>query len=434
MKALITGITVGKSRNASATLIYRIFDKYKDCDTHINIIDDLTDGNWAIDKRDVIFIEDEIPNIEYNSKCYICSEEYFNDVSEKFLQDFTLNSYNKLVGKEYISDEDFYIKYYSIKKDNIFDWKKIIKDFFGDRVDIQNEYFIVHFPKKHVENSSGRQHTIYDVYLKITINYSNSSRMYYGHYFNEYFDKYLQNCYANPCFLLTSGTRTTASKEEHISSYCFSHFQRGFGEWRNTCLGEGLLRKYGSIPISNEELAVGYCVALENYLSWESLEGGPYIKISDIRSNIERENLNSSLFSSRIMKSLISNKFNNLILNLDTNKVYINENVLDEVNSFYAINGDYISLDKLNQNDKNNSNHKEIVGNNFFTFNGKETGKLTIDYSLNKSSSETIFSGELDVYRMHYSSLEQSLTNKINSIINDKSNNFLEKKPLFRIN
>ena len=195
-----------------------------------------------------------------------------------------------------------------------------------------------------------------------------------------------------------------------------------------------MLRKYGSIPISNEELAVGYCVALENYLSWESLEGGPYIKISDIRSNIERENLNSSLFSSRMMKSLISSKFNNLILNLDTNKVYINENVLDEVNSFYAINENYISLDKLNQNDKNNSNHKEIVGNNFFTFNGKETGKLTIDYSLNKSSSETIFSGELDVYRMYYSSLEQSLTNKINNIINDKSNNFLEKKPLFRIN
>ena len=121
MKALITGITEKESRGASATLIYRIFDKYTDCGTRINIIDELTDGNWVIDKKDIIFIEDEIPNIEYNSTCYINSEEYYNDVSEKFLQDFTLNSYNKLVGEEYISDEDFYIKYYNVKETIVFD-------------------------------------------------------------------------------------------------------------------------------------------------------------------------------------------------------------------------------------------------------------------------------------------------------------------------
>jgi hypothetical protein len=134
-----------------------------------------------------------------------------------------------------------------------------------------------------------------------------------------------------------------------------------------------------------------------------------------------------------MIKSLMANKFNNLILDIDRNKIYIGDSSLDEVNSFYAINRNYISLDKLNKSDKNTSNTTEIVGSNFFTFNGKTLGTLTIDYSLNKTSAETIFSGELDVYRLHYQSIKSQLIDKINNIINDKSNNFLEKKPLFRI-
>jgi hypothetical protein len=134
-----------------------------------------------------------------------------------------------------------------------------------------------------------------------------------------------------------------------------------------------------------------------------------------------------------MIKSLMANKFNNLILDINRNKVYITDSSLDEVNSFYTINGNYISLDKLNKSDKNTSNTTEIVGSNFFTFNGKKLGTLTIDYSLNKTSAETIFSGELDAYDIHYQYIKNQLIDKINNIINDKSNNFLEKKPLFRI-
>jgi hypothetical protein len=433
MKILVTGVTGKNSQGASATVIYRIFEKFELVDNYYNIIDDITISHWSIDKKDVIVIEDEIPEIDYNPDCYSQSEEYHNNVSRGFLDDFTLNSYNKLTGKEHLTDEEFFNRHSENKTEDSFDWKKVIKDFFGDRVDIQDGFFIVYFPIKHVQNSSGRQHTIYDVYLKVDISYQNTFRQKYLSDFAKYFSKFLENSNSNPCFSLVSGTRTKASQEEYSSSYVFSHFSRGFDEWRNTCLGEGLLSKYRNIPISSEEFAISYCVALENYLSWESLEGGPYIKISDIRSNSTTENVLYSVFREKMIKSLMANKFNNLILDINRNKVYITDSSLDEVNSFYTINGNYISLDKLNKSDKNTSNTTEIVGSNFFTFNGKKLGTLTIDYSLNKTSAETIFSGELDVYRLHYQSIKSQLIDKINNIINDKSNNFLEKKPLFRI-
>lgn len=431
MKILVTGVTGKSSQGASATVIYRIFEKVTLDNNHYNIIDDITKSQWCIDRKDVIIIEDEIPEIDYNPYCYSESEECYNNVSKRFLDDFTLNSYNKLTGKEHFTDEEFFNRH--SENDNNFYWKKVIKDFFGDRVDIQDGFFIVYFPIKHVQNSSGRQHTIYDVYLKVDISYQNTFRQKYLSDFSRYFSKFLENSNSNPCFSLVSGTRTRASQEEYSSSYVFSHFSRGFDEWRNTCLGEGLLSKYRNIPISSEEFAISYCVALENYLSWESLEGGPYIKISDIRSNNTNESVPYSVFREEMIKSLMANKFNNLILDINGNKVYITDSSLDEVNSFYTINGNCISLDKLNKSDKNTSNTTEIVGSNFFTFNGKKLGTLTIDYSLNKTSAETIFSGELDVYRLHYQSIKNQLIDKINNIINDKSNNFLEKKPLFRI-
>jgi hypothetical protein len=126
--------------------------------------------------------------------------------------------------------------------------------------------------------------------------------------------------------------------------------------------------------------------------------------------------------------------FKDLILDINENTISINYSALDEVNSFYAINKNYISINKLNQNDKNTNSTTKTIGNDFFVFNEKKVGKLTIDSSLNKTSSETIFSGELDVYKYHYFQLKDDLINQINIIINDKSNNFLEKKPLFRIN
>jgi hypothetical protein len=434
MKILVTGITKTRSGGAPATLIYKIFEKCTSSDNYYNIIDDITDCHWSIDKRDAIVIENEIPKIEYDPDCYIESEEYYNNVSATFLDNFTLNSYNKLTGKEHLTDEEFFNKYLKNNKGDSFDWKISIKNFFGDRVDIQNDFFIVYFPIKHVQNSSGRQHTIYDVYLKVIVTETNTFNKKYSPYFYQYFEEFLKKDSFDSCFTLTSGTRTRVSDEEYSSLYNFSHFQRGFGEWRNTCLGEGLLSAYKTIPICNEEHVISYCVALENYLSWESLEGGPYIKISDIKSNIEKETLSYSAFYKTMIPSLISNMFKDLILDINENTISINYSALDEVNSFYAINKNYISINKLNQNDKNTNSTTKTIGNDFFVFNEKKVGKLTIDSSLNKTSSETIFSGELDVYKYHYFQLKDDLINQINIIINDKSNNFLEKKPLFRIN
>lgn len=83
--------------------------------------------------------------------------------------------------------------------------------------------------------------------------------------------------------------RSKMSYREYRVSYVFSHAERksddNFGYWRHLCFGRGEIANYISkLHYANYDKLL-YLVLpqiLWDYFSWESIEGGPYVRISEI--------------------------------------------------------------------------------------------------------------------------------------------------------
>lgn len=120
-----------------------------------------------------------------------------------------------------------------------------------------SEEIVLHYPLVTIRNSSGDQHDIRDLFVKITINEGT---------------------------LQFEGTRSSLSFEEFQWRYAHSHlnlFQ--FDSFSKFCLGNAPLLAY-DINETDENVMVGFIYCLDEYLSWESLEGGPYHLISKLSS------------------------------------------------------------------------------------------------------------------------------------------------------
>ena len=129
-------------------------------------------------------------------------------------------------------------------------------DIFGkDRVYCADDNLYIHFPLINISNSLEQRHTIKDMYVKIEIN-----RVY------------------------IYGWRKTLSYKEYKSSYSHSHTPFDTGSFCKFCLGSSVFNSLVMDVMvcksrANWEMLL---LSIENYLSWESLEGGPYRRISDI--------------------------------------------------------------------------------------------------------------------------------------------------------
>jgi hypothetical protein len=326
------------------------------------------------------------------------------------------------------------------------DYKAIITNYFGeDRVEFPNsDTFIVFFPKSDLQNSSGRQHTIYNTYLKCKIHIADGVSI-LTHRFNlsnSFVDKVQKLTTCGTRLILSAGTRTLVSSDEHNANYFFSHFSRTRHGWVGCCLGYGILSDYAQkITIETEEQVFGFCLALENYLKWESLEGGPYIKMSDITSSAPRnESFNLSSFQATMFSSLVNNT-DNIISNIDSSLlVKLNESKLDEINCHFGLKQgsavSYLPEAKLRSNVKEKktvSLPSRTHGDDFFKFKGQNVGRVYIDNSLNKNSVQQVLSGELVKYRNYYSTITSTIQTLITKIINDNPSKYLEKKPTFNI-
>lgn len=148
------------------------------------------------------------------------------------------------------------------------------KDYFGEnRVDIietidTQTYTKVYiwFPKETISNSKGQKHTIYDLYIKID--------------------------FVNSRFVDMRTIRTSFTLAELHSGYSHSHspaepyvhkeatictYTRG----RSCCLGTGPLGQLMGDYIDSNIL-MSLCIYIEKWVRWESLEGGPYIRMEKI--------------------------------------------------------------------------------------------------------------------------------------------------------
>lgn len=135
---------------------------------------------------------------------------------------------------------------------------------------IYNIEIIIHYPELTVSNSRGRKEVIYDMYVKIVLQNTQFSM------FNVELPDYI------------SGIRTTYSFGQYISGYSFSHLPSQSNkfsevEWQSFCLGVSEIRNAMMMCNMNDVNTLKlFFYQLDAYLTWESLEGGPYFKMENI--------------------------------------------------------------------------------------------------------------------------------------------------------
>ena len=129
---------------------------------------------------------------------------------------------------------------------------------------------IIHFPKLTLTNRDNKYHTIRDLFVKFSINIYHKLD-------------------------ILEGTRTTFHPIEHQKKYKHSHLSASSDlSFKNFCLGSDAPISFTKILLEEEltkpntnwtDTFLFFLNQIKAYVSYESLEGGPYIKISALVSN-----------------------------------------------------------------------------------------------------------------------------------------------------
>ena len=200
------------------------------------------------------------------------------------------------------------------------------KEYFGEnRVDIiepidTHTYTKVYiwFPKETISNSKGQKHTIYDLYIKVK--------------------------FVDSRFVDMRTIRTSFTLAELHSGYSHSHSPAEpcvhtgasictyTGE-RSCCLGTGPLSQLLGQTVDSNVL-MSLCIYIEKWVRWESLEGGPYIRMEKIGNiGLEGASLPGELFS---LKALLESCYipESLIQNLNWGVVKRYYKILNPIEYF----------------------------------------------------------------------------------------------------
>ncbi len=134
-------------------------------------------------------------------------------------------------------------------------------------------YIIIKFPEVVIKNSHDSTLTLKDLFVRQSVTFSP-----YGKGFRPDFHKIV-------------GTRSTVSLEEFVSQYMHSHLPRNkFNtettlQYSNFCTGSSELEASRAMLNSegkSAEYLELYIQTIYNYVGWESLEGGPHIRMSTV--------------------------------------------------------------------------------------------------------------------------------------------------------
>lgn len=176
--------------------------------------------------------------------------------------------------------------------------KEIFSNYFGeDHVDFSTGssgglsedvlVITVWFPTRNITNSNGAHRTLRDIFIRVI--FLPDGKLY------------------NRLKL----ARTTFDFEEFNSGYIFSHrssfkcstperFLEEASIFKDVCLGEGpLIALQNAMMADFKQENIGqFCAQIDAYTEWESLEGGPYIRLSSITDK-------APIFSSSMSESII---------------------------------------------------------------------------------------------------------------------------------
>jgi hypothetical protein len=444
-----------RSRGIDITSLYEVFE-HDSSYTIQRIAKNKQVISWSVDNLDLLPLDDNrITDPEYIAEIikslplptedtfrHCCEIEEYSSNCQDILLLYAQNKYERL-SNTVIEDKVVLREHISVSNELV-DYKKVITDYFGtERVSFDLSRFFIHFPEKVITNSNGKKHTMYDIYMQVELHQINSNdnndrNTLYSRLIDPT-EKSLVSKNENPSFYLAYGTRTRVSPEEHQANYMFSHIQQKKHGWSSTCLGQDVLNAYRSRPISSEEDVLGFCMALEVYLSWESLELGPYVKISYITPvrPTAASRRDARKMALEVIKSLMHSELENTIENVNPDfSVQLNTSKLDEVNPFFEINGEYIDKQQLLESGSlpSSTKHVTFYGEDFFNFNGVNKGKVSIDYSLSKTKKETMLLGELTKHKDFYPIVQTTIQDSLKKILIDDTNKYLKKKSTFNLN
>lgn len=128
---------------------------------------------------------------------------------------------------------------------------------------------IIYFDSFDVTNSKNQHITVKDFYVRVTFDDANNMR--------------------DLCVSSIMGARTTFTAAEHNSTYSWSHLHRHSINspisWKGFCLGsDGAMKAamYNTNEKWDDNLYTLFLLELQTYLSWESIEGGPYKRMETI--------------------------------------------------------------------------------------------------------------------------------------------------------
>jgi len=147
-----------------------------------------------------------------------------------------------------------------------------------DRVRVTAIYIMIHFPEIIIHNDNEGEHTIKDLYVRIPIEV------------NWRADSSIRRPPFPPVFNTIQGTRSTVSVAELESQYLHSHLpsmimSRGLSmNFNEFCTGVGDIVHATSL-LNNMYTKEGLellLLEIDPFVRWESLEGGPHIRMESI--------------------------------------------------------------------------------------------------------------------------------------------------------
>ena len=161
--------------------------------------------------------------------------------------------------------------------------EEAIRIFGEDCVDFQKNRLLIHFPEITIKNSKDKERTIYDLYLDLNFSFNAEGNIIS-------FSNYVE------------GFRTTITYEEAYAKFVHPHLEPFYEdeddereeddgplyhlEPTRFCLG-GSSGIESILSTLNMQFSIDQFVillfSLDDFVRWESLEGGPHIRMSEVR-------------------------------------------------------------------------------------------------------------------------------------------------------
>lgn len=326
--------------------------------------DEYTDSGYIVRKDSIQYILD-IEDKNYVSYTHISNYGNFERIEiENIIYNIPFNCINTSVykletssliykkvefDKSQLTDLPYYkdlVESLDMFYPNRWDFKPASEYKFKDNPYDKDYVLMIYFPDINITNSQGHSHDIKDLY--ITLKFDDKGCK--GHFF---------------------GTRSTRTELELRSSYTHSHLGNNsrIGYLNRFCTGTGeinlcianLISEFSSIRFK------AFLAILKPYLEWESLEGGPYIRISNISDKKVIYDTEYTGWDLRYFSEMVEN-------NLDKLSIYTNEEGIFDIQT-----EDIENLFDVETIDSRMVVYKDVETLNYYSLQNSNSNNVEVD-------------------------------------------------------